>query len=152
KSDILDNVDLVTTRRNLGELYRYRGLLNAKGELDGSLYRDDNDDKLCTNYAAAWARMAIAYRKQRDMPQAEECTREAALRARSDDPIAGSLGGFLLDAKRFDEAEKYFRERVSTHPHELSGYLGLGYIAQTAGRLDEALDWYLQALRIDPLS
>jgi len=152
KSEIIDNVDLATTRRNLEELYRYRGLLTASGALDSTVYRDDNDDKLCTNYAAAWARMAIAYRKRKNMDQAVACMRRAAMIAPNYDPIAGSLGGFLLDAKHYEEADAYFHDRVRTHPHELSGYLGLGYIAQTSGRMDEALDWYLQAARIDPLS
>jgi protein O-GlcNAc transferase len=96
--------------------------------------------------------MAIAYRKRKNMDEAVACMKRAAMIAPDYDPIAGSLGGFLLEAKRYDEADKYFRARVKSHPNDLSGYLGLGYIAQQANRLDEALDWYLKALQIEPTS
>ncbi len=150
--DLEDNVDLVRTRRNLEELYRYRGLLRADGTLDPSVYRDDNDQKLCTNYAAAWARMALAYRNRADMDQAVECMQRAVMIAPHYDPISGGLGGILLEAKRYAAADSFYRARLVGHPEDVRVYLGLGFVAQMQDRWDEALDWYLQGLRVDPHS
>lgn len=152
RGEVITQVDLVTTRRNLEELYRYRGLLREDHTLDPAVYRDENDEKLCTNYGAAWARMAIAYRHQKDMDQAADCMTRAVAMAPDYDPIASTLGVFLLDAKRFEDAERHFKDRVARRPGELDGYLGLAYLAQVGTRYEEALDWYLQALQVDPNS
>jgi hypothetical protein len=151
-SDIADNVDLRTTRRNLEEIYRYRGLLRDDGTLDPDVYRDDNDRKLCTNYAAAWARMALAHGNRGDADQAVECMKRANALAPDFEPIATGYGRVLLEARRFEEAEEFYRDRLVRHPEDVRVYLGLGYVAQVAKRLDEALDWYLQGLRVDPYS
>jgi tetratricopeptide (TPR) repeat protein len=150
--EIEDNVDLVKTRRNLEELYKYRGLLRADGTLDPEVYRDDNDEKLCTNYAAAWARMAIAYRGRDDIQQAVDCMQRAVNIAPHYDPISGGLGGLLLEAERYATADSFYRARLEQRPEDVRVYLGLGYLAQHDGRWEEALDWYLQGLRIDPHS
>ena len=152
RGDILTQVDLVTTRRNLEELYKYRGLLRADGKRDMTVHRDENDEKLCTNYGAAWARMAIVYRQKGDMSQAADCMIRATEMAPDYDPISSTLGVFLIDAKRYDEADRHFRERVAQRPKELDGYLGLAYLAQVGNRYEEALDWYMQALQVDPSS
>ncbi len=149
---IVDNVDLATTRRNLEEVYRYRGLLREDGTLDPDVHRDENDEKLCTNYAAAWARMALAYRGLKDTAQAVECMQRAVAIAPDYDPIVSGLGGLLLEAGRYDEAEAFYRERERIRPDDLRVYLGLGYLAQRKGNTEEALEWYLRGLRVDPYS
>jgi len=148
----IDNVDLATTRRNLEELYRYRGLLTEDGTLDGSVYRTDNESKLSTNYAAAWARMAIAYRQKQDLESAVECMKRALDIAPDYDPIVSSYGGLLVEANHFEEAAAFYTDRLRTHPNDVRVYIGLGFLATRADRWEEALDWYLRGLRVDPRS
>ncbi|MBZ0267912.1 DUF2723 domain-containing protein [bacterium] len=148
----IDNVDLATTRRNLEELYRYRGLLKEDGTLDESVYRTDNESKLSTNYAAAWARMAIAYRQKQDLESAVECMKRALDIAPGYDPIVSSYGGLLVEANHFEEATRFYTERLRTRPNDIRVYIGLGFLATRADRWEEALDWYLRGLRVDPRS
>ncbi|MCA9751087.1 MAG: DUF2723 domain-containing protein [Gemmatimonadetes bacterium] len=148
--EIVDNVNLPVTRRNLEELYHYRGLLGADGQLDPTVHRDDNDQKLTTNYAAAWAKMALAYRGLGDMDQAVYCYRRASELAPQYDVIASGLGGFLLEAGKFDEARVFYEKRRQTHPDDIRVYLGLGYVARESDDWEGALRYFLEGLRIDP--
>ncbi|GJM43517.1 MAG: membrane protein [Gemmatimonadota bacterium] len=147
---IIDNVDLVATRRNLEELYQYRGLLREDGELDPDVYRNPNENKLSTNYAAAWARMGLAYREKGDLTNAIDCMRRALKISPGFDPIVAGLGGMLVEAGHTEEADALYRERIRTHPNDLRAYIGLGYKAQKADQWEEALGWFQQALRLDP--
>ncbi|HMB71892.1 MAG TPA: tetratricopeptide repeat protein, partial [bacterium] len=147
---IIDNVNLAATRRNLEDVYQYRGLLREDGNLDPDVYRNANEQKLTTNYAAAWARMGLAYRERGDLTNAVDCMRRALEIAPGFDPVVAGLGGMLVEAGQLEEADALYRERIRTHPNEIRAYIGLGYKAQRADEWEEALDWFQQALRIDP--
>ena len=144
------DVHVRTTKRNLEELYQYRGLLTDEGTLDPHVHRDSNDEKLVTNYAAAWARLALAYRKVDDWDSAIHAIRRAVTISPNYEPIVGSMGSFLLEGRRYDEAREYYRKRVETQPSDLRSYLGLAYLAQREQKHEEALEWYLRGLRFDP--
>ncbi|MGQ0721651.1 MAG: protein O-mannosyl-transferase family [Candidatus Eiseniibacteriota bacterium] len=151
-AEIAGDVNLSATRRNLEEVYRYRGLLDESGKLDPTVYRDENEQKLVTNYAAAWARMAIAYRDRGDMDQALACIRRAIDIAPHYDPIVGGLGGMLLESGQLEEAQAFYRERLRTHPEDVRVYLGLALAAGKTEKWEEALEWYLEGLRLAPES
>lgn len=147
---IVNNVNLQKTRRNLEEVYQYRGLLNEEGRLDPDVYRDGNEQKLVTNYAAAWAQMAIAYRALNQPQEAADCFLRAAWIAPHFDGIVAGVGGFLLQAGRIEDAREFYLRRLETHPNEITVYLGLGYVAQETDDWEEALSWFLRGARIQP--
>jgi tetratricopeptide (TPR) repeat protein len=96
--------------------------------------------------------MALTYRDQKNLDQAVVCMQRAVSMAPHYDPITGGLGGILLEARRFAEADSFYRARLETRPDDVRSYLGLGYVAQVGDRVEEAIDWYLKGLRIDPHS
>jgi tetratricopeptide (TPR) repeat protein len=148
----LDDVNLAKTRTNLEEVYKYRGLLVEDGSLDPKVYRDENERKLITNYAAAWARMSLAYRERGDMAKSIECMKSAIKIAPDYDPIVGSLGGLLIEGGSLEEARAFYMNRLEKMPADVRVYIGLAYLANQADKPEEALDWYLRGLRIDPKS
>jgi hypothetical protein len=150
--EIFEDVNLTLTRRNLEEVYSYRGFLNEDGQLDETVYRDENERKLVTNYAAAWARMALAYRGMGDMDESIACMKRAIELAPDYDPIKSGLGSLLFEARRYEEAGEFYLERLQTHPEDLKVYIGLAYVAQIAENWEESLEWSLRGLRVDPAS
>ncbi|NNE44602.1 MAG: tetratricopeptide repeat protein, partial [Gemmatimonadetes bacterium] len=147
---VVGDVNLVKTRQNLEDVYQYRGLLTEDGELDPDVYRDVNESKLITNYAAGWARMALAYRQIGDIDNAIECIERAIKIAPDYDPIVGGYGGMLLEAGRVEEAREFYLNRVQTHSRDPRTYIGLGFAARKADNWEEAVEWYLQGLRAVP--
>jgi hypothetical protein len=148
--EIIGDVNLHATRRNLEEVYRYRGLLTPDGKLDPDVYRDENEQKLVTNYAAAWARMALALRDAGRMDQAIDCLQRAIEIAPGYDPIVGGFGGMLLESGDLEGAREFYRERLRTHPEDVRVYLGLAYAARNSDDVQEAVDWYHQGLSVIP--
>jgi tetratricopeptide (TPR) repeat protein len=147
---VIGDVNLRATRRNLEEVYKYRGLLTADGQLDPDVYRDENERKLITNYAAAWARMALALRDAGRMDQAIECLQRAIEIAPSYDPIVGGFGGMLLESGDIEGARAFYLDRLKTNPQDVRVYLGLAYTARHADDVQDAVDWYHQGLSVIP--
>jgi len=152
RRDPANDVNLAETRRNLEEVYRYRGLLGEDGQLDPDVFRDENERKLITNYAAAWARMALAYRDRGDIDEAIACLKRAIVIAPDYDPIVGGLGGMLLEKGDFDGAREFYESRLENHPDDIRVYLGLAYVARQADNWEEAVEWYLRGSRQAPES
>jgi Flp pilus assembly protein TadD len=148
--EIVGDVNLHATRRNLEEVYKYRGLLNADGKLDETIYRDENERKLITNYAAAWARMALALRDAGRIDQAIECLQRAIEIAPDYDPIVGGFGGMLLESGDMNGAREFYLDRLRTNPEDVRVYLGLAYVARHNENVQEAVDWYHQGLSVAP--
>ncbi len=149
---IVNSVNLVKTRRNLEEVYQYRGLLLEDGSLDPQVFRDSNEEKLITNYAAAWARMSLAYRDLGDMNESIACMKNAIRVAPHYDPIVGSLGGLLVEGKAYEDARAFYQARLASHPQDIRVYIGLAYLASLDEKAEEALEWYKRGLRVDPSS
>ncbi len=149
---LINDVNLEVTRHNLTQVYKYRGLLLEDGTLDPKVYRDSNEDKLITNYAAAWARMSLAYRDQNNMEEAIECMRRAVQITPDYDPIVGSMGMILIEGGALEEAKAFYLDRLEKRPDDQRVYIGLAYLAGHDGRNEEALDWYLKGLRVAPSS
>ena len=148
--EVAFDVNLKETRRNLEDVYQYRGLLTEDGTLDDTVYRDENERRLVTNYAAAWVRMAIAYQELGNMDQAVECMLRAVQIVPDYAPITRNLGPMLWNAGRRDEARDFYLRWTEEHPEDLTGYAGLAAIARDADDPEGALEWYLRALRVAP--
>lgn len=152
QAGLVNDVNLEKTRENLTKTYQYRGLLLEDGTLDPNVYRDSNEGKLITNYAAAWARMSLAYRDRGDMDESIACMKRAIQIAPDYDPIVGSLGSLLLEGRKHDEARAFYLDRLARRPDDIRVYIGLAYLATSDDKTQEALDWYLKGLRVDPSS
>jgi len=63
-----------------------------------------------------------------------------------------SAGKKLMDEKRFDEAAKFFREILKTHPDQPNALVNLLYMAQFPNQSspDEVEALYASALRVEP--
>jgi len=73
------DVDAERLRRNLEDVFEFDGLLDDRGGLDSTRYRDRNEIHLVQNYAAAWQRLALVH---------EDRARESARAGRQEEGIA----------------------------------------------------------------
>ncbi len=148
-------VDSDKTVENLTKKYNYAGILNAAGELDGTMYRDDNATKLISNYAAAWARIAFERRQAGDKEGAIEALRNAGKISPDYRPYLVAMGALLLDAGHYDEARKFYAQGFETAKNDVERYdatMGLGTVAEKMTDYDGAEASYRQALQYSPAS
>jgi len=73
-----DQIDIEKTRRNVDEVYRYRGLTDPK------VYKDSNTLKLLSNYRAVHLQLANAYLKRGQMEEARQVIRSCGERVPMD--------------------------------------------------------------------
>jgi tetratricopeptide (TPR) repeat protein len=52
--------------------------------------------------------------------------------------------------RRFDEAERHFRDAIALDPIYAPGHFGLGLALQAQSRSDEAINSYRRALELRP--
>jgi TolB-like protein len=90
------------------------------------------------------------------LEEAVALARESVEQALASDPESGealsALGHVLLHERRGPEAEQELRRAVSLNPSFVDAHMLLSMALLDWGRLDEAEEPALQALRIDPLS
>lgn len=68
------------------------------------------------------------------------------------DPVKEALerGDGALAARRYEEAEREFRQALALNPQEARAYLGLGNIRLVQGQHEQGVEAFRQAIRIDP--
>lgn len=143
-------VDVERSDENLWRRYRYRGILDETGELDAKVARNQNQQKLITNYSAAFSRLAIQLRND---GRYEESIRsmEMAGRISPGYPVYEALMGPLyVEAERWEEAEAFFSHQLRESPESLPPYLGLAYIREKEGRGEEAEMFYRKGIGVAP--
>jgi predicted ATPase/DNA-binding SARP family transcriptional activator len=104
--------------------------------------------------------LALAVMRQGRIEDGAQLLAQALERARADRAgndvaaFAGNLSGVLRELGRLEEAEQLAREALGEHRArrftigEISALNELGLIAHAQSALDEAFDWYAQALQI----
>jgi tetratricopeptide (TPR) repeat protein len=141
------------TVRNLTQEFRYRGILDAQGKLDESVYRDENATRLISNYSAAWARIAFQRRQRGDREGAIEAL-EAAGRISPDyRPFLAAMGALYVEAGQLDKARQFYQDALREARNAVERFdavMGLGAVYERARDLDSAEHWYREALRVMP--
>jgi tetratricopeptide (TPR) repeat protein len=129
---------------NLGELY---GSLEAseKQKLCYQLASEKNTD----DYMVA-VRIADHYYDQAMASEAITLLTRAFDRYQWNETVATALAEAYLFDDQFDEAEKLLLQVVGANPSSAFAVCYLGLIQENRGDTSGALDWYLQALRLEP--
>ena len=143
-------VDAARTRKNLREVYRYRGFLTASGDWDTAVYKDIETTHLLQNYAAASVQLA--------MESIEENKPEEALaeleRARKMSPefpgVVLALGYVYERLGRFADAAAHYEQMSRQYPDDPQIVSQLGYCRAQLGDTASAIDLLEKAIQADP--
>jgi len=143
-------MDEAATRGNLYERYSYRGLFDADGSWDRSVYKDEQAANLSRNYANAHVQLAFQYRQRRQFPEAIR-ELEWVLRMFPDYIDATiPLGRFYMEMGDSSHALGLFRDLVRTSPDYPDGRYHYGVVLALQRDLAGALREFDTAIRLDP--
>ncbi len=148
-------VDVDKTVENLTKVYKYDGIFDASGNLDEDVYKDDNAQRLISNYSAAWARIAFERRQRGDKNGAIDALTQAGKISPEYRPYRLAFGALLLDADRLDEARAFYEEsrRIARNSAErFDAIMGLGLVHEKGRDYEAAERLYREALGIEPRS
>lgn len=145
-----EQVNVEAARRNLSQVYRFRGIEDPK------LYKDGNTQMLLGNYAVAFWNVGMAMRrkaeeiKAKSPAEAEEMKREAiklferAVKIVPDRPEGQNLMAVsYLEMGQYDQAISSFRRLVDLDKRSPYPIIQLAMAFDRAGRTDSA-EYYLQ--------
>ena len=65
-------------------------------------------------------------------------------------PLRRSLARALLTARRYEDADRVYRDLLAGFPNDVEALINGGLVAQRLGRPDEAMDNWNRALTLDP--
>lgn len=137
-----DRIDFETTRKNLFEVYRYRGLLDKNRKTDTSVYKDANARKLSQNYSAALVRLADEYITKGEPEQSLPVVEMAAQISPTSRRVLYSLGVLYLRAEAYDKAEQVYRRLLAAGVRDPRVYRNLGRSQEARGDYDDAEESY----------
>src|SRR5262249_41632817 len=109
-------VDEPLTRRNMYDVFKYRGLFLADGSWDPTVYKDENASTLSRNYAAAHLQLAMYYQQRNELPKA---IAEMERVERMFPDFVGAfipLGKMYMDIGDTAKAHELFSRLVKRHP------------------------------------
>ena len=143
-------VDVARTRKNLHEVYSYRGFLTASGDWDASVYKDTETTHLLQNYAAASVQLS--------MESIEDNKPEEALaeleRARKMSPefpgVVLALGYVYERLGRYADAAAHYEAMRKQYPDDPQIVSQLGFCKAQLGDTTAAIDLLERAIQVDP--
>ena len=136
-----DPIDVAATERNLYHRFLYRGLFQADGRWDPTVYKDENASTLTRNYAAAHLQLAF-YHRQRGEREPAIAEMERVRRMFPEYTEASIwLGGYYLDTGDTARAVALFGALARQRPAdpEVRYYYGitLAFLRDVTGALRE---------------
>lgn len=143
-------LDTTAIRRNLYEVFRYSNLYTEDGTYIEKPYKDENAYRLTQNYAAAHMQLGFRYRLDGRRTEAV-AELERILRMYPTFPaVRPALGMFFLENGDTARALAFFEESrpITPRDKDLAYYhaVALGL----AGRIDESLARFREAIELDP--
>jgi tetratricopeptide (TPR) repeat protein len=144
-------LDFEATRRNMYEVFRYRGLFKGDGSWDSTVYKDENASTLSRNYAAAHLQLGFEYRRNGRLDKGiQELER---IQRMVPDYVAAlmPLGGFYLEARDTAKALRFYRRMREVAPGDPEVAYTFGIMLSTIGDTAGALENMQAANRADPL-
>jgi Flp pilus assembly protein TadD len=145
-----ERIDVAKTWKNLREVYRYPGLLDAQGNYDASVYKDGTARKLVQNYVAAYVKIAHDALKRNDEARAMEALDYARGISPNFPGVLYTLGYLWMQKSDYPRAEQAFRQMIGGGDTSAEAYQLLGASLEAQGRLADAEDAYRQAVDLHP--
>lgn len=141
-------IDVETTKRNILDVYKYDYILNEK------IKKDDNIDRIMTNYAAGFLQLGLHYAQLESLELSVEYLRQGRKFYVYDrNSVTMQISRFLLDLERYDEAEKELSDALSQELNEEKKIMLKAMLAEInleKGDYGKALNFYIEITGMFP--
>lgn len=136
----IDQIDLERLKFNVKEIYSYRSIF------DDDVHKDENMQKLITNYGAAFMRISQHYHREDNMSLAayylEKAIRFVQNRAR----FYTGLVQLYLDAGEYENALRTIENALPETPHNINLYIQGAFINFEQDSIDEGFSFFSRAI------
>jgi hypothetical protein len=137
-------------KRSFEDIYEFRGVLTAEGEIDDTIYKGKDTRVLFGNFAIA--AFQLGQRATAD-ERYEEAVEWAELSLRFDpdlEPAVQFLGIYYMRTGRTQEAVDYYENLLKEEPRNAAFWLMLASVYENMGQLPAALYSLREGSRVAP--
>ncbi len=108
---------------------------------------DDMERSIVADY---WFFLGLYFLEQGKTRKGLECFEKVAEVASDNEIVFNNLGSACAEYGFLKQAEGYYKRAIRLYPDYLTPHANLGRLYEGQGRLDDAIAFYQEALRIDP--
>jgi tetratricopeptide (TPR) repeat protein len=126
--------------RNFDSIFRFRGIFDENGEIDDSIYKDEDVRVLFRNFGAAVWQLGEIRGRRGDY---DDAIRRLEVSYKLDPTFPyskKSLGYYYVKSGKPEKAIAHFERMIRAHPREGEHWIALINIYETQGKLDQALE------------
>lgn len=135
-------IDVKTTKKNILDVYNYDYIL------DEGIVKDDNIDRIMTNYAAGFLQLGLFYAQLDSIDLSIDYLRQGRKFYVYDrNSVTLQISRFLIDMKRYDEAVKEIETALLNEKNEDKKIMLKAMMAEVnleQGEYDKAIGFYLE--------
>jgi len=144
------DIDEEATRRNMYDVFKYKGLFTADGSWDPTVYKDENASTLSRNYAAAHLQLAMHYRDTGRLPEA--ITEMERVERMFPDFVGAfiPLGKMYMEDGDTAKAHQLYTRLVKSHPDNPDAQFHVGVTSMYRNDPVNAMQHFDRAIALDP--
>ncbi len=143
-------VDIAKMQENLDGKYQYKGFLDAAGNYDDSVYKDDQATKLLQNYAAARIQLAMELHRTGRTGEAVQELDKMARYVHHFEGVSTALGVAYERMGHTDAAIGYYQQLLARDPDNAEFLGSLGHAQAVSGDTAAAIVNLKRSIEIDP--
>ncbi len=109
-----DKIDTLITMDNIYHKYQYKSILDPR------VYKDDNIDRIMTNYAAGFLQMGVFYARRNELEKAIDLFKEGRKYYSYDrSSVTMNIISIYMQIGKYEEAEKEIKEEMEINKNNL---------------------------------
>ncbi len=145
-----ERIDAERTWHNLRDVFLYRSLLDAQGNYDPTVYKDENARKLIQNYVAAYVRCAHQWLRENNDERALQALDYAGRINPAFPGVLYTKGYLWIERQEYARAESTFRELIAVGDRAPETYSFLAQALAGQERMEEAEQVYRESINQNP--
>jgi len=135
-----DQIDIDRLKHNLEEIYSYRSIFEE------DIHKDENMQKLITNYGAAFMRVSQYYHRQNDLSNAAHYLDKAIRFIQNRERFYPGLTQLYIDAEEYERALDTVEKAIESSPLNLNLYVQAVFAHLELDSIDAAFDMFDRAI------
>jgi len=94
--------------------------------------------------------LASLYKSQRKYPEAHRCIQQILDQSPANPSVLYNLANLYRDQDKLSQAESAYLNCLQLQKNHIGALVALGFLTKNLGRIDEAIEYFHQALAMDP--
>jgi hypothetical protein len=143
-------MDTARTMENLDTKFRYEGFLDANGDWDTTVYKDEQSTRLLQNYAAARVQLGLSTYEEGKLEQSRIELEKARKMSPHFPGVVAALGYVYERLDRWSDAAAHYEQQLKAFPGDAVLMGNLGRVKAHLGDTAAAVDLLEKSIASEP--